>query len=196
MDFPDKTQQVGERDIQAVVSGAKQVSRPATRRFMDLAFAESPKSIAARIATDILVPNLKRGIEEAIGSFISGMLWGGSRTPSNLIRGPHVTTIGSSYSSISTAGALRQAQMASPSPVSGGYRDLALPTVRDAEMLLAKMYELINDYRVVTVAELYKAAEITPGISDRRFGWTSLDGARIEHTRDGFVLQLPRPIAL
>jgi hypothetical protein len=55
------------------------------------------------------------------------------------------------------------------------------------------MYDLLNQYRVVSVADLYELAEIETQISDNSYGWRSLDGARIRPTGGGYILELPRP---
>ena len=55
------------------------------------------------------------------------------------------------------------------------------------------MYDLLNTYRVVAVADLYEAAGLSPSISDNSYGWTSLEGATIRRVANGYVLELPRP---
>jgi hypothetical protein len=100
------------------------------------------------------------------------------------------------YNAISTGSAMQQAQaQAAPGPTrsSGNYEDLVCTTQEVAERLLAQLYEVFNQYRVVAVAELYEMANITPSASDNAYGWLSLDGARITKERNGYVLALPRP---
>ena len=198
MDLPDKQAAIPEptKDIKAVVTGAKKVNRPATRRFMDFLFAESPKALVGKIGRDVMVPRLKAGFEEALGSFVSGMLWGdGQRPVSTMLKGAMIRGGGVNYSAASTGTpmGMLQARQANQSRSSGNYQDLILPTQQSAEVLLGNMYELLNQYRVVMVADLYELAEISPQPSDNAYGWTSLDGARIMKERDGFRLELPRP---
>lgn len=125
------------------------------------------------------------------------MLWGGgTRPPSNIVPGT-VIHGGTNYRQISSGpvSALQQAQMAThQTSSSGNYKDLICPTQQQAEMLLAGLYDYFNRYRMVTVADLYEMASLTPAPSDNSYGWTSLDGARITQAREGFVLQLPRPV--
>lgn len=200
MDLPNKSEPpkpaAPKKNIQPVVKGAKQVNRPATRRFKDYLFAESPKELGAKIGRDVVVPRLKAGVEEALNSFLSGMLWGGGPRPmSNIVQGTVLRGGNVNYNHISTQqSGLAQAAQANVSRTSSGnYQDLVTPTQDSAEMLLARMYDLLNQYRVVAVADLYELANITPAISDNAYGWTNLDGARISKVRDGFLLELPRP---
>lgn len=198
MDLPDKT--AGpvppKKKIEPVVSGAKQVQRPATRRFFDFLFAESPKAIAARIGSEVVVPKLKMAFEDAANGFLSGMLWGeGSNRPiSSMLQGSMMRGGGINYNAISSQPqSLMQARQANTSRPPGSYRDLTLPSQQYAEILLANMYDLLNQYRVVAVADLYELAGMTPQPADNGYGWTSLDGSRISKVREGFLLELPRP---
>lgn len=199
MDLPDKSNpqrppEPPKKKVEQVVSGAVQVKRPAGRRILDYVFAESPKEIGAKIGRDIVVPRIKAGVEEALGSFLHGMLWGGGaagKMPTGVISGQIMRPGGATqYHNITTLGA--QAPNPSLKPV-GTYQDLRLPSQQFAEILLANLYDLLNQYRLVSVADLYEAAGITPGTSDGNYGWTSLDGARISKERDGYRLELPRP---
>lgn len=171
--------------------------RPITRRFFDFVFAESPKAIVGRIGTDILVPRMKAGVEEAFVSFVHGMFWGQGQAPmSTIVKGTVLRGGGVNYNGISTAAqpsALTQARQANEARAPGGYEDLVCPTQGVAERILAQLIDVFNQYRVVSVADLYEMANIKPGPTDGAYGWLSLDSAKITKERDGYVLALPRP---
>lgn len=201
MDLPDKsgTPAAPKPDIPVVGRGAKLVKRPATRRFRDFLLAESPKALLSRVAAEVLVPRAKAGLEEAANSFLSGMLWGdGPRPVSNIVKGTVLRNGAINYNGISLGAVnpMSQAMQANQNRSTGNYQDLLCPTQQIAERYLANLYELLNSYNRVAVADLYEMAGITPAPSDDLYGWTSLDGARISKTRDGFLLELPRPMIL
>lgn len=201
MDLPDKSatpqsqQSPPEKRIKPVVQGV-QGHRPATRRFFDFLFAESPKTLVGEVGKNVLVPRAKAGLEEALNSFIAGMFWGGGQRPmSNLISGAMMRGGGVNYNLMSTQqSALQQAmaQQNQQKPVSQ-YEDVVCGTKDQAEFLLANMIDLYNQYRVVTVADLYELANIPTSPMHNGLGWTSLDSARIVQNRNGFALELPRP---
>lgn len=199
MDLPDKSAQIPgvsppKKEIKQVVSGAKQVKRPATRRFFDFLFAESPKELSRKVGREVVVPRLKASFQEAAGSFLNGLLWGNGSPPmNNIVQGTVLQRNGISYSAMSNPNVLSQARQANVTASSGNYTDIILPTQQFAETLLANMFELLNRYRVVAVADLYESAGITPAPSDNAYGWSSLEGARIRPVGNGFVLELPRP---
>jgi hypothetical protein len=198
MDLPDKTggpPAPPKKKIEQVVTGAKLVQRPATRRFFDFLFAESPKALGKKVWHEVLVPRGKAGIEQALNEFIAGAMWGntGNRPPSNIVQGAVLRGGSINYQAISQTNSLQQARSAFVNQSSGNYKDIVVPTQDFAQTLLANLYDLLNQYRVVAVADLYEAAGITPAISDGSYGWTSLEGARISKVREGYMLELPRP---
>lgn len=199
MDLPNKSvgpPQEAKKKIEQVVSGAVKVKRPATRRFFDFVFAESPKVLVKRIGTDVMWPRFKASLEESGNSFLHGMFWGaaGNRPASTIVPGTVLRGgMGTAYNHISNPTGQMMALQASQQTSSGNYQDLCLPTQQQAETLLANMWELLNQYRRVAVGDLYEAAGITPAISDNAYGWTNLDGARISKIREGYLLELPRP---
>lgn len=197
MDLPDKSgADSTPKKVDQVVTGAVLGKRPASRRFKDFLMAESPKVLVGRIARDVLVPRAKASVEEALGAFVSGMFWGeGQQRPiSGMVRGSTLRGGGINYAGISQGmSPMAMAMAASPTSSSGNYQDVVCPDLTRAETLLANMYDLLNRYNRVSVADLYEAAGIRTSPSDERFGWATLDGARISKTRDGFVLELPRP---
>lgn len=199
MDLPDKTAGPipAKKKVEAVIPpGARKVDRPATRRFFDFLFAESPKELGKKVARDVIVPRLKMAAEEAFNNFLAGMLWSGgqNRPLGGMVQGTVLRAGGTSYSAVSTQAAMLAARGAlPPSSTVANYQDLVVPTQQYAETLLANMYDLLNQYRVVAVADLYEAAALTPGPADEKYGWTSFDGARISHDPNGYRLELPRP---
>ena len=198
MQLPDKSAgEAPKKEIKQVIpdGAAKKVARPASRKFFDFLFAESPKDLGKKIMRETVVPRLKASFEEAANGFLAGMLWGGQTRPApNVVSGAVMRSGAVNYTGVSTQNAMLAARQASvPQQNTGNYQDLVVPTLPFAEGLLANMYDLLNQYRVVTVADLYEAAGLSSGIRDNSYGWTSLEGAKIVHDRGGYVLQLPRP---
>lgn len=194
MDLPNKSETPAQKKVIIPVTDAVKVNRPATRRFLDYIFAESPKSLGAKIGREVIVPRVKAGFEEACNSFLSGMLWGGGPRPmSNIVSSAVMRGGNNAYHQVSSTGIGAPSSTPPVSRNSGNYEDLICPSQEKAEMLLANLFALHNQYNVVTVADLYELANITPAPSHNAFGWMSLDGARISKVREGYLLELPRP---
>jgi len=199
MELPDKTQAPRPtKQVKQIVpkGAAKPASRPATRRLLDFVFAESPKALGKRVIEGTVVPRLKAAGEEAIGSFLHGMLWGGGSPPtSQLLQGAVLRPGGGvNYAAISNG-----AQMPPQVPITqtqGPYSDVVVPTEQFAQSVLAYMFDLFNQYRVVTVGDLYEAAGLTSDPQHEGLGWYSLDGSKITKERDGYRIALPRPTTI
>lgn len=201
MDLPNKTEQPQgpKKDIKQVVETGvvHHVPRPASRRFMDSLLAESPKDLGKKIGRDIVVPRAKSAFEEAIRSFLSGMLWGNGQAPMPpTVAGTVIRAGGMQYHNVVPSGnpsGLVQAQAAVQQKSTGNYQDLICPSEQIAENILSNMYSTLNQYNVVAVADLYEMAGIKTAPSDNAYGWSNIDGARITKERDGYRLGLPRP---
>jgi hypothetical protein len=53
------------------------------------------------------------------------------------------------------------------------------------------MYNLLNQYDAVTVADFYDCIGESKEFTDESYGWVSLEGTRVSSTRGGFFLDLP-----
>jgi len=199
MELPDKSKPAApKKQVKRIVpaGAAKQAKRPASRRFFDFVFAESPKVIGRRVVEGTVVPRLKAAAEEAANSFLHGMLWPGGGSPtSNLLQGTVLRGGGVNYNAISQG--VQQPLLPGMVPQSSGpYSDVVVPTEQFAQAVLAHMFDLYNQYRVVTVGDLYEAAGISSDTQHEGLGWYSLDGSKITHERDGYRIVLPRPTAI
>ena len=72
------------------------------------------------------------------------------------------------------------------------FDDLILPTRYEAEEVLRSLDDLIETYRIVSVADMYEAA----GIRDfeytaRNYGWKDIRRAEVVHVRNGYWLKMP-----
>lgn len=74
-----------------------------------------------------------------------------------------------------------------------GFDDVVLATRTEAESVLSRMYDLIERYNMVTVAEFYSLVGISAEFTDENWGWRDLRSANIQHIRDGFRINLPKP---
>jgi len=200
MELPDKSKpaQPAKKVKRVVPAGAaKPAKRPATNRFFDFVFAESPKDLGKRVVANTVVPRLKAAGEEAIGSFLHGMLWGGgSPPPSQLVQGAVLRGGGVNYNALSNGVVMPQNALPGVVNQHGPYSDVVVPTEQFAQAVLSQMFDLFNQYRVVTVGDLYEAAGLSSDPQHEGLGWYSLEGSKITKDREGFRIALPRPTTI
>ena len=58
------------------------------------------------------------------------------------------------------------------------------------------MDELIDTYKLVSVADLKDLVGITGNYTDNRYGWTSIRSAEVVRVRDGYTIKMPRPMPI
>lgn len=74
--------------------------------------------------------------------------------------------------------------------------DIVFESRGEAEAVLTSMMDVIDTYDQVTVANLYELVGITGEFTDNRYGWTNLGSANVKRSRDGYIIELPKPVVL
>lgn len=73
------------------------------------------------------------------------------------------------------------------------YEDILFDRSEDVESVINGMVDILDTYGAVTIGELYDLAGVkAPDYTVDNYGWTNLSSATYRHTRDGYVLDLPR----
>jgi hypothetical protein len=66
----------------------------------------------------------------------------------------------------------------------------------DADRVQSGLLEILGKYGAVTVADLNNLIGRTGEFTDQNWGWTNLSTSSVGRVREGFLLNLPRPIFL
>lgn len=152
-------------------------------------FSEDAKNVSNYILKDILVPALKKLLEDVVTNGINIVLWGDSK-PRN----------GSSRTNVSRVSYrdYYDKPTISYSRSSYGYDtdDIIFQTKEDAEEVLDAMDDAIARYRIVSVGDLHDFVGERGTHTDYKYGWTNLRGARIVRTRRGWMLDLPKAMPI
>ena len=77
-----------------------------------------------------------------------------------------------------------------------GYEEIIFANASDAQDVLNNMIEFMEDYGVVSVADLYDLTGIPSNCNDNNYGWKNIDRTFVKRGRDGFVINLSKPIVL
>lgn len=76
------------------------------------------------------------------------------------------------------------------------YDDILYDNRGDAETVLQEMDKQVADYGRVRVADYYEFSGITGTSTDNDYGWRDIRDARVVRTMDGYIIRLPRAVAL
>lgn len=149
------------------------------------------KSAAKSVCTDILVPSIQKTVSTMVNNMVDIMIYGEPQNRQNdRSQGTRV-----SYSSY--YGTQSRAQNTRPRVVQDyNYDNIVLNSREDAENVLAQLDDVIRSYGYAKVADLYDFVGLRSKFTDNNYGWTDLRSASVSRCRDGYLLVLPKPMAL
>ena len=182
-----KTENSEKKKIEPVVkSGAKLRKKNELQKVAGSIISEDAKSVKSYILMDVLVPAIKDAIEDIVTNGIRMLLRGDTSARRS---GP---SGGISHISYNKAYDRRdRSSLDRPRGVMD-FDDLILPTRYEAEEVLRSLDDLIETYRIVSVADMYEAAGIREfEYTARNYGWKDIRRAEVVHVRNGYWLKMP-----
>lgn len=184
----EKSEESTERKVEKVVSGnVKQKKKSGLSKFAGAVVQEDAHNVAYSLFSDVLIPALKKTIQDLVTNGIDMLLYGDSgrskKSPGSKI----------SYNSIYDRGS---------TPVRRNrnydydYDEIIIDNRGEAEEVLSALDEIIDQYKAATVLDFYDLVGVTGKHTDQKFGWTDLRSAQVVRVREGYVIKLPKPVAL
>lgn len=154
---------------------------------------DDSKDVGSYILHDVLIPALKDTISDMVTGGIEMLLFGKSsnRTRSRGSTSKYGKVNYSSYSSSPSerAGAHK---MSNRGRSKHDFDEIVLESRGEAEDVISHLVDLVDDYGMASVADLYDLVGIASSYTDNKYGWTNLSSAGVSRTRNGYLLNLPR----
>ena len=183
------TEKRQEKRMEKVVAGTvKTRKRGELRRAADNLISEEAQNIKTYLIMDVLIPTIKNTIWDAITNSLDMVLFGGTgraRRPSSGSRG---------YDK------MYRREDRRPSEVKARARfeldDIIFETRGDAESVLDDMFSALEEYKLVRVSDLYDMAGLTQPYTSHNWGWTNLRNVGVKRIRNGYIIELPKPMAI
>ncbi len=185
-----KQLQAKKKNIQPVVSGKTKTKKNEIRKFTDIFFADDWDSIKSYIKDDILIPAAKKAFYDVVEGSLSMSLFGGRGGGSS--RRSSVDKV--SYRDYST-GSRRDERRSDNYRTKSvlDYDDIVFTSKGDAELVLTRMIEILDEYETVSVADFYELSnEPNAPHTANNYGWDNLSKSYVDRVRDGYVIKLPR----
>ena len=174
-----------------VVSGkVKTKKKSGAQKLVDRFISDDAENIKTYVSEDIIIPGIKNMIEDIVTKGIRILLRGSvgdrrdSRTPASRV----------SYRDCYDRDTRSNNYIRANTRYS--YEDVIFDNIHDAKEVLSKMDEVVETYKMVSVADLYEFAGINASTTDHKYGWTDIRSARIESTREGYQLRLPKAVPI
>lgn len=192
-----------DKKIERVVVGEVIIQKKSVGHRLKAIFMEADlKTVARSVTTEILIPAAKAMIVDGGKFGLDRWVYGEAAIrrrqamnpgPRTQYHNPQTIALGQPYSpSGSILGRLAPQVSPEPRQQTRFAEDIVILQSKDeAEMVLERMTDALDQYQVVTLAD-FKALIGSPQTPvDYKWGWTFLGGAQIRTVREGWLLDLP-----
>lgn len=189
-----KTSNDQEKKLNKVTTAvANKKKKTGINKFFNLFIAEDMTNIKNYIVMDVLVPAVKDAVTSIITNGAKMLFYGEISNGNNKDR---VRADSVSYGKYYTEKSKNEPSRLKPRAVYE-YDDIVLGSMGDAQLVLNKLDECIRQYGTASVADLYDLVGITStSFTDNKYGWTDLRYAKAERVDGGYLIKLPRAVAL
>lgn len=186
---PDK------KKVEKVVSGSVKVKKKnGVTKFADNFISEDIHNVKSYVITDVLIPSIKRAISEMVTNGIDMILYGSTGGRSKRSSADRVSY--RNYYDRRDDDRYRDRDRDRVRTSAYSFDDIVLDSRGEAEEVLARMDELIDQYGIVSVADLYDLVGVTGNYTDNKYGWTNIRNAEPIRVRDGYMLRLPKALPI
>ena len=169
---------------QKIVSGKAKLKK---KGFFDFLVSEDASSVKSYLLSDVLVPNIKRLIQELVTSGINQLLYGNDYKPSK----SSTSTSRVSYNNFSNQ------TVNQPKRLKGNdIIEIEVDTYTDSQNVIYQLQALVDQYNQATIADLYDLVGIDGDFTDNNYGWKDLTRVSVIPYGRKFIIRMPRFIAL
>lgn len=184
-----------EKKIEPVVeAGTRTKKKSGIVRLADVFLPEDVTSVKDYILRDVIIPKIRDMLHD-IGAEAWDSFWGisGRSTRGSAAKVSYV-----SYDKYSSGG---RRDISDQSPRQSGrldYDDIVFSSRGDAEAVLDRMGEICDQYKCVSVADMYDLADVTnDNYALNKYGWTDIHEAKIiRMSGGGYTIKMPRATQL
>lgn len=181
------------KKAEKIVTGDVTVKQNEIRKFAGIFVSEDVHTVASYIWNDIIVPSIKDTFFSTITNGLDIFLYG-----RNGKRGKTASSSSSrsSYSDYYKSDKDRRVVDEPRVRSRFDYDEIVIRTRGDAERVLAEMDDYISRFKVVSVLDLYDFIGQTAPYTADSYGWTDIRDARVRPVRNGYKLELPKPMPI
>lgn len=182
-----------EKRAEKVVTGKVKKKENGMRKLTDIFISEDASNVKNYIIFDVVVPALKKAVYDLVVGTLDMSLYGRSGGGGSRPRSDTVSY--RDYNDISRRGSRSGDRTRTSTGYS--YDDIVVETRGEAETVLSRMDEIMEEYGTVRVADLYDLVGVTGNYTDNNYGWTNIRNAKIVRTRDGgYKIDMPRALPI
>jgi hypothetical protein len=187
------------KKVESVVTGdVTRRKKPLGKRFTETFVGAPLGTVAQYVVLEVLIPAAKDMMSDAVSQGIDRMLFGDSR-PSSRGRSnrPSGTNGYVSYNRMGmnkpTRNGLDEFARKPERRSSHDFDEIILATRAEADEVIDRLFDLVNQYNQATVADLLELVGVSSNHVDHKWGWDDIRGAGVTKIRNGYLLDLPKP---
>lgn len=162
-------------------------------RFKEVFLGGDAQSAGSYIVMEVLLPALRDMIVDATSKGVERMIYGDRVGPSRSRRNDGRPTV--SYNRVSTRrdrGSALLPDQPSRSNRTTQTDDIILASREEADLVIERMTDIIDQFDVATVADLHELVGLPTTFVDNKWGWSDFRYVNCRQIRDGYLLELPR----
>lgn len=176
--------------VKKVIKGTARTRKKSEfSKLSEALISEDASNVKSYVLMDVLLPALKKAVYDVVTNGIDMILYGESGHSEKRRRT-------SDYVSYRDYSKKDERRYSAPKRTGFDFDEIIFDSRGEAEAVLDKMGDMIDQYDSVSVADLYDMVELTAPYTSYRYGWISLGDAKTVRVRDGYVLKLPRAVPI
>lgn len=184
-----------EKDIKQITTATVRQKSVWTRAKESFT-GDSAQSVGGYIVFDVVLPAMQQLVVDAFQQGVERLVLGDSRPNRARRTGERRHSNYQSHYQSSRAGDGARSQEPLRSREAHDFDELLIESRGEAEDVLDRLADLLEQYESVAVADLYRMVGRRPSHTDYRWGWTNLRSAQVRRVNRGYILELPTPIDL
>lgn len=189
-----------DKKVEKVITGtAKTKKKNGMTKFADIFVSEDIDNVKRYILFDVFVPAVKDIFHDVITNSIDMILYGETRHGGRRSTSSKIYYNDSYRSYYDQRDARNRDRDYGYSRTRSGYSydEIILDNYGEADDVLDRMSEIIKEYGVVSVGDLYDLVGITGNYTDNKYGWEDIRSARVERVRGGgYLIKLPKAMPI
>lgn len=187
-----REEQKEKKKVEKVVKGKVQTKKKSEfGKMADIFISEDAVNVKSYIFMDVLVPAIKKAISDIVTDGIDMILYGGTGHGKRSSKADKI-----SYRNYYDRDRDRYSRNDTRTRSGYGYDDVILESRGEAEDVLTRMDELMDEYGMVSVADLYDLVGISCNYTDNNYGWTNIRNAEVVRVRNGYMIKMPKALPI
>ena len=176
------------------------ISRGKRKGTRGSAMANTLRNIGNSLFDEIMVPAIRSTTSDFVTTFVNSLIFGDGREDRGRPggRSSH-TSYNRKYRESSYGRQASRRSNRDRRPIRRAaetydqFEDIFFQDRQDAQLVLDRMKDLIDDYEVATVLDLYTMVGSYSDVTHQSWGWVNLRGVRVIPSTEGHLIDFPEP---